>query len=31
MIDPQEILPIIRRFEENKLTYTLGGSGLLYF
>ncbi|NEU26158.1 hypothetical protein G3M74_08515 [Paenibacillus polymyxa] len=31
MIDPQEILPIIRRFEENKLTYSLGGSGLLYY
>ncbi|MDK8193300.1 hypothetical protein QP794_24740 [Paenibacillus sp. UMB7766-LJ446] len=31
MLDHKEILPIIRRFEENELTYSLGGSGLLYY
>ncbi|MGP0576863.1 hypothetical protein ACTP13_07580 [Paenibacillus peoriae] len=31
MIDHQDILPIIRRFEEDEITYSLGGSGLLYY
>ncbi|MEK3786935.1 MULTISPECIES: hypothetical protein [Paenibacillus] len=31
MLDHQEILPIIRRFEENELAYSLGGSGMLYY
>lgn len=31
MIDHQGILPIIRRFEENDLSYSLGGSGLLHY
>ncbi|WP_179087269.1 hypothetical protein [Paenibacillus glucanolyticus] len=31
MVDHQEILPIIGMFEENELTYSLGGSGMLYY
>lgn len=31
MIDHQEILPVIKRIEENEITYSLGGSGLLYY
>ncbi len=31
MLDQSEVLPIIKRLKDNKISYALGGSGLLYY
>ncbi|SCY79604.1 hypothetical protein SAMN05720606_109176 [Paenibacillus polysaccharolyticus] len=31
MIDPQEILPVVKRLEANHIAYSLGGSAMLCF